>query len=131
VSFVEAVQSVFRQYASFSGRARRSEFWWFQLFGTLVSVVGALLTASLHSSVPQLVIGLALLLPSLAVTARRLHDTSRSAWWLLIYLVPVIGAVTILVFMLLDSHGDNAYGPSPKDSGTFHTDHATAYGTQA
>ena len=64
------------------------------------------------------IIGLAIVLPSLAVAVRRLHDTSRSGWWLLIGLIPVIGTIILIVFWVQDSHGDNQYGPSPKAVGS-------------
>ena len=115
---------VLRKYADFSGRAVRKEYWMFQLINTIIfAVVGilmVLLTSALHS-IGFVFLGilvvyfLAIILPSLAVSFRRLHDTGRSAWWLLIGLVPYIGSLVILVFTVLDSQpGDNAYGPNPK-----------------
>jgi uncharacterized membrane protein YhaH (DUF805 family) len=121
MSFSEAVNSVLRQYATFRGRARRAEYWWFVLFSMLVSLVAGIIDAVLGTTMQSgvgfvgLVASLALLLPSLAVAVRRLHDTDRSAWWLLIALVPVAGAVVLLVFMLLDgTPQSNRHGPSPK-----------------
>ena len=115
---------VLRKYADFSGRAVRKEYWMFQLINTIIfAVVGilmVLLTSALHS-IGFVFLGilvvyfLAIIIPSLAVSFRRLHDTGRSAWWLLIGLVPYIGSLVILVFTVLDSQpGDNAYGPNPK-----------------
>lgn len=115
MSFGKAISSCVTQYAGFSGRARRSEYWFFALFGFLVYLGAALLDTILGSgSVLTLLAVLALLLPGIAVTVRRLHDTDRSGWWVLIGLVPFGGIVT-LVFACLDSQPfPNRYGPSPK-----------------
>jgi uncharacterized membrane protein YhaH (DUF805 family) len=116
MTFGTAVSSVLTQYTGFSGRARRSEFWWYSLFTFVVYLVVALVDAALHTTVLGLVVGLGLLLPSLAVTVRRLHDTGRSGWWLLIGLIPLVGAIVLLVFECTDSEpGPNRFGPSPKD----------------
>lgn len=92
---IQSISSVFRNYVNFSGRAQRSEFWWFTLF----SVV----SQALLNWVPFVgwIYGLALLLPSLAVTVRRLHDTGRSAWWLLIYLGIAIGWIVGMVILIV------------------------------
>lgn len=107
-----------KKYAEFSGRARRMEYWMFTLFNYIIYFVLAL---SLSAITPKgaifilAIYTLAILLPSIAVLVRRLHDTGRSAWWLLIALVPVVGGIVLLVFMVLDSDaGENQYGPSPK-----------------
>lgn len=115
MTFGNAVSSVFAQYAGFSGRARRSEFWWFSLFAFGVYLVAGLIDVAINSSILGLLVGLGLLLPSLAVTMRRLHDTGRSGWWLLIGLVPLVGGIVLLVFECMDSEpGANRFGPSPK-----------------
>ena len=115
MSFGQAISSCFTQYVGFSGRARRSEYWFFALFAFLVYLVAALFDYWLGSgSVLSLLVVLGLFLPSLAVGVRRLHDTDRSGWWLLIGLVPFGGIVT-LVFSCMDSQPfPNRYGPSPK-----------------
>ena len=106
-----------KKYADFSGRARRAEFWWFWAVNLGVWVVLAILSG-ISDTLGNLLAGiywLAILVPSLAVAVRRLHDTNKSGWWLLIALVPVVGAIILLVFYLLDSdRGTNNYGPSPK-----------------
>ena len=109
MSFPEAVQTVLtKKYADFSGRARRSEFWWFALFNAI------------GSPILGLIVSLALLLPGLAVAARRLHDTGRSGWWLLLIFVIVIGWIVLLVFYVTEGQpGDNQYGPSPKELGGY------------
>ena len=115
MSFSDAVTTCFSKYATFSGRARRSEFWWFFLayYGALI--VAGLLDYATRSSVPGALVMLALILPTLAVTIRRLHDTTRSGWWYFISFVPLVGGLVILVFVCQDtSPGENIYGPSPK-----------------
>ena len=121
MSFVDAIKSVFTQYVGFSGRARRSEFWYFYLFTILLSIVASIVQRAMTNSTNGIVttiIGLAIILPYLAVAVRRLHDTSRSGWWLLIGLIPVVGTIVLIVFWVQDSHGDNQYGPSPKAVGS-------------
>jgi uncharacterized membrane protein YhaH (DUF805 family) len=121
MSFSEAVNSALRQYAIFRGRARRAEYWWFALFTALVSLVAGIIDAVLGTTTQSglgfigTVASLAILLPSLAVTVRRLHDTDRSGWWVLAFLIPIAGFVLWLVFMLSDSNPHaNRFGPSPK-----------------
>lgn len=123
MSFGAAIRSVLSQYVGFAGRARRSEYWWFALFSTLVGIVAAILDSALgltfvdgsSSGFIGLVVSLALLLPTLAVAVRRLHDTDRTGWWLLIALVPIVGAIVLIVFFVMDSTpGANRFGPSPK-----------------
>lgn len=122
MSFTDAIRSCLTQYAGFSGRARRSEFWNFFLFKLLLGIVTSLLDRYLLNQTGAVgvisgIVNLALLLPSLAVNARRLHDTDRSGWWQLLLLIPVIGFIVLIVFWVQDSRGDNAYGPSPKAIG--------------
>jgi uncharacterized membrane protein YhaH (DUF805 family) len=116
MSFADAVRSCLSQYATFSGRARRSEFWWFGLFELVVVVVASLLDQIFGGTgFLALIVLLALIVPSLAVTWRRLHDTGRSGGWYFITFVPLVGSLVLLVFCLMDSvPGQNAYGPSPK-----------------
>lgn len=110
--------SVLKNYVGFSGRARRTEYWMFVLFNFIISIVLTVLDmlAGLNSVLNYLY-ALAVLLPGLAVTFRRLHDTGRSGWWVLISLIPLIGAIVLLIFTLLDSDaGENKYGHNPKFS---------------
>ena len=121
MSFTEAIRSVLNQYVGFSGRARRSEYWYWVLFYIIIGVIASLLDRAVFNSTNSwfsYIVGLALFLPGLAVAVRRLHDTSRSGWWVLIGLIPVIGAIILIVFYVQDSHGDNQYGPSPKAVGS-------------
>lgn len=107
---------VLKNYVGFQGRARRKEYWMFFLFNLIVSIVLAIVESLV--GLEQMLTGLyslAVLLPSLAVTVRRLHDTGRSGWWFLISLIPIIGAIVLLVFTVQDSQeGENQYGPNPK-----------------
>src|SRR6266581_1199955 len=107
---------VLKKYAVFSGRARRKEFWMFYLFYLIIVVVLGIVEWMI--GIPAVLTGiytLALIVPTIAVTVRRLHDTGRTGWWWFIWLVPVIGGIVLLVFLVLDSQpGDNEYGPNPK-----------------
>lgn len=118
MGFVEAVRAVLSNYAGFAGRASRSEFWWFALFYLLVQLACGVLDAVLFSSYGGGPIGalvsLALLLPYLAVSVRRLHDIDRSGWWLLISLVPLVGMIVLLVFFVQrGTPGPNRFGADP------------------
>ncbi len=114
MTFGNAVRSVFHQYAGFTGRARRSEYWYFVLFTFLVYVAAAVVDAVLGIPVFTLLTVLALIVPTLAVSVRRLHDTGRSGWWMLLSLVP-FGGIVLLVFACTDGgSAPNEYGPSPK-----------------
>jgi uncharacterized membrane protein YhaH (DUF805 family) len=121
MSFSEAVRSGFDHYVKFEGRASRSAYWWWFLFEVIVGVVAVILDYAIFSSlgVFYVLTSLGLLLPSLSVAVRRLHDTDRTGWWLLIYLVPFIGFIVLLVFFLTDSDpGPNQYGPAPEGATT-------------
>jgi uncharacterized membrane protein YhaH (DUF805 family) len=116
MGIADAVTSVLSQYATFSGRARRSEFWWFVLANFLASIVASIVDqVLLDGPLFEYVLLLALLVPGLAVGARRLHDTGRSGWWQLIAFVPLVGIIVLVVFWVQDGHrGPNQHGPSPK-----------------
>jgi uncharacterized membrane protein YhaH (DUF805 family) len=106
--------AVLKNYAGFSGRARRQEFWWFYLMNLIVEVVLYLVDNAIGSPILAGIYGLAILIPALAVGVRRLHDTGRSGWWLLLYLT-CIGWVVLLVFWILEGNqGQNQYGDDPK-----------------
>jgi uncharacterized membrane protein YhaH (DUF805 family) len=113
-----------KKYAVFSGRARRMEYWYFVLFNLIVAFVLALIDTLLGtttgvSSFGLLsgLYGLAVLIPTLALWVRRLHDIDRTGWWLLINLVPLIGTIVLLVFALTPgTPGSNQYGPDPKQA---------------
>lgn len=106
--------SVIKNYVGFSGRARRKEYWMFILFNIIVSIILNVIGVVIMLPVLGFIYSLAVLLPSIAVAVRRLHDTGRSGWWLLIGLIPLIGAIVLLIFFVQDSHDENLYGPNPK-----------------
>jgi len=116
--------AVLRQYVAFSGRARRTEFWMFTLFTTIIQIVLYLLDNLLGlafapggSGLLTAIYVLAVLLPSLSVAFRRLQDTGRSGLWILIGLVPLVGPIVLIVFWATEgTRGPNAYGPDPKAS---------------
>ncbi|MFN8168094.1 MAG: DUF805 domain-containing protein [Candidatus Nanopelagicales bacterium] len=123
MSFGQAVSTVFSKYATFSGRARRSEYWYWVLFVLLLTIVSSLLDSVLKLRVVEgspygwitLIVGLALIIPGIAVTVRRLHDTDRSGWWYLLSFLCGIGAIIVLIFCVIDgTPGPNKYGESPK-----------------
>lgn len=113
---------VIKNYANFSGRARRKEYWYFALFNFIVLFVLGFIDAMVGSFSAEAGVGLlvgiyslAFLIPALAVSVRRLHDTERSGWWLLIGLIPLIGSIVLLIFMVQDSKGgSNQFGENPK-----------------
>ena len=112
-----------KKYAVFSGRSRRKEYWYFYLFYILFIFVLSFIDVMIgtYDAVAEIglfggVFVLFMLIPLLAASVRRLHDTDRSGWWLLIALIPLIGPIVILVFTLQDSKpGENQYGSNPKD----------------
>lgn len=109
---------VLKKYVDFTGRARRKEYWMFVLINFLIALAIGIVDAMIGWGVLGFVYALAVFLPSIAVTVRRLHDTGRTGWWILIALVPLIGIIVIIIFTVLDSQpGDNAYGPNPKAAG--------------
>jgi uncharacterized membrane protein YhaH (DUF805 family) len=111
---------VLKKYAVFSGRARRKEYWYFFLFNIIISFVlgfieGIAGITPENVSVLASLYGLAVLLPGIGVSIRRLHDTGRSGWWLLIGLIPLIGTIILIIYFVSDSEAEtNEYGPSPK-----------------
>ncbi|TCK27689.1 uncharacterized membrane protein YhaH (DUF805 family) [Pseudonocardia endophytica] len=120
---------VLRQYADFTGRARRTEFWMFVLFNAIAIIILTILDNLLGLSSSSMgggsivvtsgvltgIYQLAVLVPSLAVGARRLHDTGKSGWWQLLALIPIVGAIILIVFWATDGHpAPNQYGVNPK-----------------
>lgn len=129
--------TVFKKYADFSGRARRKEYWIFTLFNSIIILFLALLSFALTAANSSLgivfmviycIYALAIIVPSLAVAVRRLHDTNRSGWFYLIGFIPVVGGIILLVFFCLDGNPDtNQYGPSPKESSPFDVQNERGY----
>ncbi|GAA1764412.1 DUF805 domain-containing protein [Nocardioides hankookensis] len=120
MSFGDSVRTCLQKYATFSGRASRSEFWWFVVFNAVVATAALVLDSALGLTWSDqvgpisLVVRLALLLPLLAVGARRLHDADLSGWWLLLALIPLLGVIGLLFMWIRHgSAGDNRFGPAP------------------
>ena len=115
---------VLKNYATFSGRARRKEYWMFALFNTIFAIVAMILDNVLGTTVDDFVYGLFyflyclfVIIPSWAVTVRRLHDVGKSGWWIFISLIPLIGGIWLFILTVTDSEpGENQYGPNPKES---------------
>ncbi|QFF98434.1 DUF805 domain-containing protein [Psychrobacillus glaciei] len=112
---------VLKNYVGFTGRARRTEYWMFTLINTIISFILYFLGVFADSvSFLPVLYELAIFLPALAVLIRRLHDTGRSGWWVLISFIPFVGSIIILVFTFLDSQeNDNKYGQNPKYSSDY------------
>lgn len=121
MSFPVAVQKCLSNYVTFTGRAQRSEYWWFILFVVIVSVLSGMLDGILGLTFDedgngpiQSLVGLAILLPTISVSVRRLHDLDRSGWWWWIQLIPLIGFIIFLVFACTPgTDGPNRFGPDP------------------
>jgi uncharacterized membrane protein YhaH (DUF805 family) len=133
MGFMEAVRSGFGNYVTFSGRARRSEYWFWVLFVIIISAIAIGIDGVINpdlvtttsgdgmygvaatGGIVSAIVSLALFLPGLAVSIRRLHDLDRSGWWLLIILIPLIGAIVLLVFYCTEgTKGSNRFGEDPK-----------------
>lgn len=116
MGFGAAVSTCLSKYATFSGRARRSEFWWFYLFYVVAAFAGAAIDAVAGTDpLFYLVALLAFLLPGIAVSIRRLHDLDKSGWFYLVFLIPLIGFILMIVFYVQEgTTGANEYGPDPR-----------------
>ncbi|MGW1340784.1 DUF805 domain-containing protein [Kribbella sp. NPDC002412] len=118
---------VLKKYAVFDGRARRKEYWMFVLFNVIVSIILSIIDniigttyGSANSGVISSIYSLAVLLPSIGVGIRRMHDTNRSGWWILINLIPCVGFIWFIVLAAQEGTvGDNQYGPDPKAAERF------------
>jgi uncharacterized membrane protein YhaH (DUF805 family) len=120
MNFQTAVASCFSNYATLSGRARRSEYWYFVLFHLLAQAVTAVLDIVLFPHVAfgpiNTIASLVLLMPSVAVSVRRLHDIGRTGWWLLLGLIPLLGQLVLLIWACQRGEAqDNRFGPPPAD----------------
>ncbi|PGM56765.1 DUF805 domain-containing protein [Bacillus sp. AFS053548] len=107
---------VLKNYVVFNGRARRTEYWMFFLFNAIITIILSILQSIADiDNILTGIYGLLTILPSLAVGARRLHDSGKSGWWLLIGLIPFIGTIILIIFFCMDSEeGDNRFGANPK-----------------
>jgi uncharacterized membrane protein YhaH (DUF805 family) len=120
VAFQDAIKTGFSKYATFAGRAPRSEFWFWTLFAFLGSLVASIVDVVLGVDFEGTggpvngLFNLAILIPNLAVSVRRLHDVDRSGWWLLLIFIPIIGLIVLLWWDLTrGTSGDNRFGPDP------------------
>ena len=112
MDFATAVKTVIMQkYANFSGRAMRSEYWWFILFYIIAYIVLAIVDYLLGVQLLTAILSLGLLIPSIAVGVRRLHDLDKSGWWLLLGFVPIVGLILIYWFAQRGTPGANQFGP--------------------
>lgn len=109
---------VLKNYATFDGRATRSEYWYFVLFNTIISIALSIIDEIATGGILGIIYCLAVLIPFIAVATRRLHDINKSGWWQLIVLIPLIGVIVLLVFFCTDSKENNLYGLNPKNSNT-------------
>ena len=129
MDFQTALRSFWTRYRDFKGRSRRSEYWFIQLFLVVTNIAVAIIDLALMGwdvdrfiangggGIVGLVWILVTIVPALAVLVRRLHDTGKSGWWALIGLLPLVGAIVLLVFTVTDSSpGENKFGLSPKES---------------
>ncbi|MEC9492142.1 DUF805 domain-containing protein [Flexistipes sp.] len=113
-----------KKYAVFSGRSRRKEYWYFFLFNLIIHFILIIIDTLTGTYNQEAGMGLlstiyffAVLLPGIAVSVRRLHDTNRRGWWILLSLIPIIGAIVLLIFMVQDSTpGENRFGSNPKEA---------------
>lgn len=131
MNFKEAVASGFNNYVEFSGRACRSEFWYWALFVFVASFCLGILDIAVFPSDEwsplSTVFSLAVFLPGLAVGARRLHDINRSGWWLLLWLVPLIGWVILIVWAIFEgTPGENRFGPNPLEGNDSSSDNGVS-----
>ena len=108
MGFVDAIKSGFANYVGFSGRARRSEYWYWVLFVVLASIATTMISETLGS-----LFSLGVLLPGIAMGTRRLHDIGKSGWWQLLVFIPLLGLLVLLYWAVQPSEGDNDFGPAP------------------
>lgn len=108
--------SVLKKYVEFNGRARRRELWMFVLFNFIIAMAIAIIGGILRTGLFSTIYSLAIVIPSIAVGVRRLHDIGKSGWFYLISLIPIIGPIWLIVLFCMDgTPGENAYGPNPKE----------------
>lgn len=122
MDFAQAVRSVLSKYATFSGRAQRSEYWYFTLFSILVTIAAEILDSILFGwsggepGTIGRILWLVLLLPTISVSVRRLHDGDRSGWWWWLWMIPVVGWIILLIWMIKKgTDGPNEFGLDPLD----------------
>lgn len=105
MGILEAITSFFTNYINFNGRSRRSAYWWMVLVGFIVGLI----------PIVNYIWAIAAIIPAIAIGVRRLHDIGKSGWWYLLILVPIVGAIILIIWFIRDSQpGDNQWGPNPK-----------------
>ena len=114
MTFTESVTYCLTNYFNFSGRASRSEYWWFILACMIAGVIGAVVDAATGRQFVETLVSLGTIVPTLAAAARRLHDTDRSGWWQLLAFIPLIGWIVLIVWLATGgTPGVNRFGPQP------------------
>jgi len=117
MNFWEAINSAFKNYATFKGRASRSEFWYFFLFSILISLIAQQLDFALHQNESGAISGIVtiiLLVPGIALQVRRLHDIGKSGWWFFLNLIPLLGQIALIILSCMRGHTEtNQYGDNP------------------
>jgi uncharacterized membrane protein YhaH (DUF805 family) len=117
MSFGEAISDGFSKYATFSGRSSRSAYWWWTLFYVLIVIGASIVDVAIKSPAFVGLAWLVFIIPNLAVLVRRLHDVDHTGWWVLIGLIPLAGAIVLIVFACTDSGPPNRYGDGPDGKG--------------
>lgn len=114
MNFPDAIKSCLENYVTFSGRARRAEYWYWVLFTFVTGVILGIVDGILGVEVLGTLFSLATLLPGIAVAVRRMHDTDRSGWWVLINIIPIVGWIIFIIWAATKgTAGDNRFGPDP------------------
>ena len=112
MNFIESLQTCYKKFFDFSGRASKSEYWWFQLYNTILYILTLVFQNDLALLFSILVI--ANLIPVFAAGVRRVHDSNKSGWWILISFVPIAGLYIFVLLITDGSKGKNRFGPKPK-----------------
>lgn len=114
MNFTTAVRTCLNKYVTFDGRAPRSEFWWWVLFVIIANVVAVMIDSMIGIPAFQVIVGLGLLLPGIAVGVRRLHDLDKSGWWYLLVFIPIVGPLVLIFFFVqAGTMGSNRFGADP------------------
>ncbi|WP_169973016.1 MULTISPECIES: DUF805 domain-containing protein [unclassified Campylobacter] len=114
MTFSQSIKNCFSNYATFHGRASRSEYWWFALFNVLVYILASAIDTTINSSIFYTISVLVLFLPTISVSIRRLHDINKSGWFYLLFLIPIIGIIILIIwFVKRGTIGPNQFGDDP------------------
>ena len=112
MNFIESIKTCYKKFFDFSGRASKSEFWWFQLYVFIIYVLMFFVQGDL--ALVLSILGIVTIIPIWAASVRRLHDTDKSGWFVLISIIPILGLAVIYLLILDGSKGKNRFGPKPK-----------------